>query len=69
MSGSSVRWIRNRATRRENTVAGVLATGIGMLTGATAFYVARLILARDPILREEDEEGTGDTVRQIESGD
>ena len=47
----SPRYLRNEPDRRENITAmlisGTLAVGVGIV----AFYVARLLLAREPIAR------------------
>ena len=53
-----MRWVRNRPGRRENTLAGLAATGVGALVGLVVFYLARLVLSRDPVdpPRQPDED-------------
>ena len=62
------RWVRNRPGRSENTLAGVAATGLGALVGLTVFYLARLVLARDPIDPPEQAENGQDAQRGEVSG-
>ncbi len=62
------RWVRNRPGRSENTLAGVAATGLGALVGLTVFYLARLVLARDPIDPPEQAENGQDAQRREVSG-
>ena len=43
------RWIRNRPERRHDVRSAVTAIGIGAAVGAAAFYVMRIVLAREPL--------------------
>lgn len=45
-------WIRRRPHRRETLAAGVVAGVLGLVTGAAAFYLARVLLTRDEISLE-----------------
>ena len=43
------RWIRHRPDARENRIALGAGLGVGLLVGGTVFYLARLLLAREPL--------------------
>lgn len=62
-------WVRNRPGRRENTLAVVAATGFGAFVGLAVFYLARLVLSRDPIHPSEQAEDGQDAQRGEASGD
>jgi hypothetical protein len=52
-SGTEPRWIRHRPDPKQNRTAlaaglGV-GLGVGLVLGGTVFYLARLLLAREPI--------------------
>lgn len=46
---AAARWVRHRPDARANQAALAAGVGVGLLVGATVFYVARLILAREPL--------------------
>ena len=60
-------WIRQPPERRHDVVAGVLAGAVAVGVGLTVFWLARLLLAREPLGGTErgpgpersDEEGEG----------
>jgi hypothetical protein len=43
------RWIRHDPDRREQRAALAAALGAGLIVGGVVFYLARLLLAREPI--------------------
>ena len=43
------RYVRNRATRRDNTIAILISSVVAVGTAAGVFYFARLLLAREPL--------------------
>ena len=45
MSKARSDWIRRRPDRKEN----LLALGVGLMLGAAAYYVARVLAARKPL--------------------
>ncbi|MGI9628358.1 MAG: hypothetical protein ACR2QM_16105 [Longimicrobiales bacterium] len=51
-------YIRRSPSRQETAAAGALAVGLGAAVGALAYYLTRMLLARDvtPLLPEPDEE-------------
>ena len=53
------RYIRNRATRRDNTIAILISSVVAVGTAAGVFYFARLLLAREPLGRSLREESKG----------
>ena len=44
------RWIRHRPDTRQNLTALGAGLAVGMAVGGAVFYLARLVLAREPIL-------------------
>lgn len=54
------RWIRNRPNPREEWFAGVAAFTAGAALAAGVFYVARLVLAREPLLGRDPAEVSGE---------
>ena len=53
------RYVRNRATRRDNTIAILISSVVAVGTAAGVFYFARLLLAREPLGHSMKEEVTG----------
>lgn len=51
------RWIRNRPGRRDDALAALAAGSVGAVVGMVAFYLVRLLVAREPL--EPPEEGGG----------
>ena len=49
MSEETGRWIRRRPDRKDNLLAFGVGLGMALLVGGTAFYVARLLVAREPL--------------------
>ncbi len=45
------RWIRLRPDRKDTAAAALVATTLGLGVGVVAFYVVRLLLAREPLDR------------------
>ena len=43
-------WIRHRPQGAQNLAALGAGIGVGLLVGGVAFYLARLLLAREPLL-------------------
>jgi hypothetical protein len=43
------RWIRHRPDPAEQRASLVLAVGVGLAVGATVLYLARLLVAREPL--------------------
>lgn len=48
-SGSDPRWIRHRPTSAQSLTALGVGLGVGLVVGGTVFYLARLLLAREPL--------------------
>jgi hypothetical protein len=44
------RWIRHRPDTRQNLSALGAGLAVGLVVGGAVFYLARLVLAREPIL-------------------
>ena len=44
------RWIRHHPSGRENFTALGAGLGVGLVVGGVVFYLARLMLAREPLL-------------------
>lgn len=42
-------YVRRRPSTQETALAAALAIGVGTAIGAAAWYVARALLARDPV--------------------
>jgi len=42
-------WVRMEPTRRDRAVAAVLATTLGATVGVVTYYLARLVVAREPL--------------------
>ena len=49
MSEEARRWIRRRPDRRENLLALSAGLGVALVVGGAAFYLARLLAAREPL--------------------
>lgn len=47
MSEEAERWIRRLPDRKENLLAFGVGSGVALVVGGAAFYVARLLAARD----------------------
>ena len=58
------RYVRNRATRRDNTKAILISSVVAVGTAAGVFFFAPLLLAREPVARWLMEESKG--ARQAE---
>ena len=43
------RWIRHRPSGRDNLAALGAGLGAGLVVGGVVFYLARLLLAREPL--------------------
>lgn len=44
------RWIRHRPSSGQSLAALGAGIGVGLLVGGVVFYLARLLLAREPLL-------------------
>lgn len=44
------RWIRHRPDRKESMAALAAGLGVGLVVGGAVFYLAKLLLAREPLL-------------------
>ena len=49
MSEETERWIRRRPDRKDNLLAFGAGLGMALVVGGTAFYVARLLVARESL--------------------
>jgi hypothetical protein len=49
VSEETERWIRRRPDRKENLLAFGAGLGMALVVGGAAFYVARLLAAREPL--------------------
>ena len=47
MSEEAERWIRRRPDRKDNLLGFGVGLGVPLVAGGTAFYVARLLAARE----------------------
>jgi len=47
VSEEAERWIRRRPDRKENLLAFGVGLGVALVVGGAAFYVARLLAARE----------------------
>jgi len=52
-------WIRQPPERRHDVVAGVLAGAVAVGVGLTVFWLARLLLAREPLGEAGSQPGPG----------
>jgi hypothetical protein len=43
------RWIRHRPSGKENLTALAAGLGVGLAVGGAVYYLARLVLAREPL--------------------
>ncbi len=48
-------WIRREPDARDNVLAGLTALGLAAVVGASAFYLGRLLLSREPLRLEPPE--------------
>jgi len=53
------RYIRSRATHRDNAVAALISSAVALGIVAGVFYFTRLLLAREPLGHSMKEEVTG----------
>lgn len=53
------RWIRHRPERRESLAALGAGMGVGLVVGGVVFYLARLLLAREPLETRPSRETSG----------
>ena len=53
------RYLRSRATRRDNAMAALISSLVALGMAAGMFYFARLLLAREPLEHSMKEEVKG----------
>ena len=53
------RYLRSRATRRDNAIAALISSLVALGMAAGMFYFARLLLAREPLEYSMKEEVKG----------
>jgi ABC-type uncharacterized transport system YnjBCD permease subunit len=50
LASADPRWIRHRPSGTQNLTALGAGLGVGLVVGGVVFYLARLLLAREPLL-------------------
>ena len=48
-AATTPRWIRHRPSGRQTLTALGAGLGVGLVVGGVVFYLARLVLAREPL--------------------